>query len=179
MSNLPSGIRVLGTPGHTPNAGFFTLPVEFNSRHHAAQWVKKGPAVDRAQQVQPIIGTQFGSDGWSVWKYPEGHKLKGRPAEVTLASGQYILMFRPIGVQQASNAIYGNVSKRHLIKEQAGHTIGGQPITDPGILNDERLTMGTGIREFGEESFQMPLNPEPLASKVEAPPVATGTTTAE
>lgn len=176
MADLPQGIHVISSAQRGPNAGYFNLPPSFDQKKYVAHWERKGAAVDQRKQVQPILGTNYGSDGWEVWKYPAGHELAGRPAEVALKSGAYILMFRPRSVQESVNAICGNVSKRHLMREARGETIAGQPIADPGILTDEKITQGTGLKEFGEETYQIQLNREPSSPKVEAEPAATGTT---
>lgn len=172
------GIHVISHESRGPNAGFFNLPPQFDVKKYAAHWERKGAAVDQRKQVQPIMGTNLGADGWEVWKYPEGHELKGRPAEVALKSGAYILMFRPRDVQDNVNAICGNVSKQHLIREQGGLTVAGQPRenVDPGMLTDPQITKGTGLKEFGEETFQVQMNPTPSSQKVEAGPAATATT---
>jgi hypothetical protein len=136
---LPSGIRVISSAEKGPNAGYFNLPPDFDQKKHAAHWEREGGAVEQRQQVQPILGTNYGADGWQVWKYPAGHELANRICKVTLKSGTYVLMFRPRNVQDNVNAICGNVSKRHLMREQQGMSIAGAPITDPGILNDEQI----------------------------------------
>lgn len=163
------GITTIAGPSRGPNAGYFNLPPEFDQKKFVSQWSKKGSEVEQAQQVQPIMGTNYGADGWTVWKYPQGHEQAGRLKEVVLKSGTYVLMFRPRPLQEAVNAICGNVSKRHLLSEQRGETLAGKPIPDPGILTDEQIKRGTGLREFGEETFQVQMNPEPSGAKVEAP----------
>lgn len=159
-----------------PSAGIFTLPTEFNSKDYAAQWAPKGNGVDAMKAPQPIIGTNYGACGWSVWQYPKEHRLGNRPAEVVTKSGPYILMFRPKSVQDDVNAIYGNLSKTHLIREQSGESIAGQTVTDHGILSDERIKKGTGITEFGGETLSVPMNPVSNAPRREASPVATAMT---
>jgi hypothetical protein len=157
----------------TPSAGIFTLPSDFDKVLYSAQWITKGPAVDAAKMPQPIVGTNYGAEGWAVWQYPKGHKLAGRPAEVATRSGVYILMFRPLSVQEGVNALYGNVSKKHLLREQSGETIAGQAVIDPGILSDSRIRAATGITEFGGDDPQMRMNPEPTGTRVQAQPLAT------
>ncbi len=177
MDQLPQGIRTISSSERGPNAGYFNLPPEFDAKKCAAHWAREGGEVAQRQQVQPILGTNYGSDGWEVWKYPDSNKeMRGRIHKVTLKTGTYVLMFRPKSVQDNVNAICGNVSKRHLMNEQRGATLAGQPIQDPGILTNEQLKRGTGLSEFGEEPFQLPMNREPSSQKVEAEPAATGTT---
>ena len=167
-----ANIFVMGKPKET-SAGVFTLPLQFSSTEFAAEWVKKGADVDAKRAVQPILGTNLGSVGWEPWLYPDG-KLKGRPAEVTVKNGSYILMCRPRKAQDDVNAIYGNVSKQHLVREQSGETIAGQQPTDSGMLNDQRIKEATGITEFGGEDPKVQFNPVRVQkSQVEAPPIAT------
>lgn len=157
-----------------PTAGVFNLPPEFDKDNYVAEWVKKGSDVDAKKLAQPIVGTNYASQGWTVWTHPQGHRLAGRPAEVpTSKSGVYILMYRPRKIQEQVNALYGNVSKQHLIREQSGQSIAGQIVSDPGMLSDERIKQATGITEFGGEDLQVQMNSVPLARKVQAPPVAT------
>lgn len=156
-----------------PNSGIFTLPLDFDKKAHVSEWVKKGPEVDAKKGPQPIIGTNYGSEGWQVWLYPPGHKMSKRPCEVATKTGPYILMFRPKAVQEQVNALYGNVSKQHLIREQSGESIAGQQITDSGILSDERIKQATGITEFGGDEPKIQMNPVRLSPRIEAPPAAT------
>ena len=153
------------------NEGYFTLPIEFDRIAFVANWVKIGPDVEKARQLQPILGTRQASVGWETWKYPKGHRDATKPCKVTLKSGEYVLMYRPRKVQQNVNAIYGNVSKRHLLREQRGETIGGTPVMDPGVLNHERITEN-GIRDFGDD-YVMNVVPNRVAGEpvVEAPPI--------
>lgn len=156
-----------------PSAGIFQLPTDFDKKTLSANWVQKGAAVDAAKMPVPIIGTNYGAEGYQVWQYPKGHKLAGRPCEVATKGGSYILMFRPLTVTQQVNAIYGNVSKRHLIQEQSGRTIAGQPIIDPGMLSDERIRKATGIKEFGgDDEFSVEMNLVQNTNRVEAQPAA-------
>jgi hypothetical protein len=155
-----------------PSAGIFQLPKEFDTTKYAAQWTKQGSEVDAAQSPQPILGTNYGSVGWKVWQYPSEHKLKGQLAKVPVKNGTYVLMFRPRSVQDSVNAIYGNVSKQHLIREQSGESIAGQLVTDPGILTDDRIRQATGITEFGGEGLRVQMNPISSGRQVEAQPAA-------
>jgi hypothetical protein len=167
-------IFVMGRPKEA-SAGVFTLPAEFDTAKHAAEWVKKGPDVDAKRAAQPILGTNFGAVGWTPWAYPAGHALAKRPAEVTVKGGTYILMCRPRSVQNDVNAIYGNVSKQHLVREQSGQTIAGSPV-EGGMLSDSRIREATGITEFGGEDLRVEMNPVAVAPRVEAQPVATAET---
>lgn len=157
---------------HEASAGVFNLPTTFDKQKYAAHWVKKGNAVDAMKAPQPILGTNYGAEGWSVWQYPNGN-LKGRPAEVTTEkSGVYVLMCRPRSVQDDVNAIYGNVSKQHLIKETTGQSIAGQEIADGGMLTDDMIRKATGITEFGGEDTPVLMNRIRNGVRVEPVPAA-------
>jgi hypothetical protein len=167
-------IFVMYREGNT-NAGVFALPKEFDTKLYAAEWAKKGADVDAKRGPQPIVGTNFGAVGWKPWLYPEDSKLKGRPCEVAVKNGTYVLLCRPRGVQNDVNAIYGNVSKQHLIREQQGESIAGQPVRDPGMLSDARIRETTGIKEFGgDDRLNIEMNSVAVKTpQVEQAPVAT------
>lgn len=169
---MQEGIFVLET-SKEPSAGVFTVPQDFDKQRNAIQWAKKGPEVDALRGPQPIIGTNYGAEGWQVWLHPPGHKLAKRPFEVATKTGIYILMYRPKPVQEQVNALYGNVSKQHLVREQAGEQIGGQLVTDAGILSDARIKQATGITEFGGDEPRIIMNTVQLSPRVEAPAAAT------
>lgn len=160
-----------------PSAGVFQLPPEFDKLKYAAEWVKRGAAVDSKKLPQPILGTNHGSEGWTVFTFPKDHRLAGRPAEVpTAKDGVYILMMRPLSVQKDVNAIYGNISKQHLVHQQSGEFI-ADPVTggnnsDRGMLSDARIRQGTGVTEFGGETLNIPMNLVRNVPKVEAEPAA-------
>lgn len=176
MSNVSDleGIVTLSAPVGG-GAGHFTLPSEFNQQLFAAHWALVGPAVESAKQLQPILGTNKAAQGWEVWKFPKGSKNAEKPHKVSVKNGEYVLMFRKKSIQNNVNAIYGNVSKRHLIREQRGESIGGAVIRDPGVLNNERIAKQYNIRDFGDEyEMNVPENPETSAPQVVAEPDATG-----
>lgn len=156
------------------NAGAFSLPAEFNREELAAEWVKKGAEVDAKRGAQPILGTNYGSPGWKPWVFPEGHRLKGKNFETSVKTGTYVLMCRKRAIQDDVNALYGNVSKQHLVRETAGETIAGQAPTDLGMLTDQRIREATGIKEFGGDDPKVEFNQVRVrASQVEEPPAAT------
>lgn len=155
------------------SAGYFELPTEFDQKKMSANWVKVGPMVDKAQQFQPILGTTKAAQGWVVWKYPKGHKTADKPHKVVVSTGEFILMWRPKHISETVNAIYGNVSKRHLVRQQA-ETIPvapGAPADSGGVLTNDRITRESGLRDFGDDYvMNVPQNPEQTAAQVTAPP---------
>lgn len=158
------------------NAGFFQLPTQFDQIQHSANWVPKGPQVEKAQQLQPILGTNKAASGWAVWKYPKGHKDAGKPHTANTSKGDYILMFRPKHVSEAVNAIYGNVSKRHLVRHQGEVTpVAPGADGDRSVLSNAVLNQH-GVRDFGDDyTMNIPQNPETTAAQVTAPPGTEGT----
>lgn len=158
------------------NAGIFQLPVDFDATKFSANWVPVGPSVEKAQGLQPILGTNKAAEGWSVWKYPNGHKTAGKPHKASTSKGEYMLMFRPKPISDAVNAIYGNVSKRHLVRHQ-NETIPVAPDApaDRSVLSNAALNQH-GVRDFGDDYvMNVPQNPEQPAAQVNAPPSVVGT----
>lgn len=136
-------IQLLTSPtGSNQAAGPLNLPVGFDIKISAAKWVKDGPDVQAAGEREWILGTNLTADGWLPWK-----DAKGRPHKVSLRSGTYILLHRSLAVQKDVNAIYGNIGKERLLQEKSGQTTGGVPVTDPGLLSDERIAKVTGEKE--------------------------------
>lgn len=169
------GIIEMSSPGQL-NPGIFRLPAQFDTKLFAASWVKKGPEVEAARGVQPILGTSKGATGWEIWRYPAKHPQAGKPCTVTSKAGEFILMFRKRNIQDNVNAIYGNVSKRHLMKEQTGEVLDSKPVGDRGVLTHSRLQK-MGMQDFGDDyQVNLPENPESSAPLVSPEPDAVGTT---
>lgn len=168
-------IEIISKPlrdlGETP--GPLTLPVAFDRKKFAAKWVLEGPAVDAAAERQYIPGTHMTADGWDVWRSPEG-----KPHKVALQSGVHVLLCRSKKVQDAVNAICGNVGKSRLSQERTGETVAGEQPTDPGILNDARIAQVEG----GERLEEGDIRPNPVESgedsrRVTAPTLKTKSST--
>ena len=154
-------IQFLTTPTGETHAGIFTLPANFDRQEHAAKWVKVGHSVAAAANREHLVGTSLTADGWEVWK--DGKTpATGVPHKIPAASGEYILLFRSRKVQDAVNAIYGNVGKERMQQEKRGQTTGGVPITDNGMLGEERLSRATGE---SNEDEPVAFNPVPDIEK--------------
>lgn len=168
------GIQIISRPlaalGETP--GPLNLPPDFDRKKYAAKWVKEGPAVAAAAERQWIPGTQATADGWEVWRNAEN-----KPHKVALQVGTHVLLCRPRAVQDAVNAICGNVGKSRLSQERKGETVAGKPPEDPGMLNDDRIAKVAGKEELEEGDIQM--NPVPDTEhpqRVETPALKTAGT---
>jgi hypothetical protein len=148
-------------------AGPFTLPANFDTKQHAAKWVKKGPAVQAAAEREYILGTRMTADGWAVWK--DG----GKPHTITITSGEHILLFRPKAIQDAVNAIYGNVGKERMMSEKKGHTVAGEAKADPGLLGEDTLTKQLGGEGVADEDGDVKLNKVDFGERVEQPELQT------
>lgn len=150
------GIQILQQPESEVDAGIFNLPNEFDREAYASRWVAMGNAVEKAKERQPLIGTRLTADGWQVFTE------KGKPVKrSTDKGGEFVLMFRPREVQDAVNAIYGNVGKERMIMHKKGEsTSGGVPLT-PGLLTEEQVARQTGER-VSEEDGGVKFNPIPI-----------------
>lgn len=153
--------------------GPLTLPASFDRKLYAAKWVKKGPAVAAAAEREWIPGTRLSADGWLVWKDGET-PTTGKPYTVHLSSGEHVLLFRLREIQDAVNAICGNIGKERLLQEKRGETTGGVPIADPGMLSDDRLTKVIGKEELGDGEVTMNKIPNVGRQRVEVPPLEVG-----
>lgn len=97
-------------------SGQLALPPQADRKKHAFKWVKEGLQVEGAQQNQIIKGDRIVEvDGWVCWKTPQGQLCKR-----VLESGRYVLMCRPRALQDAVNALCGNVSRERIVKEHSG-----------------------------------------------------------
>jgi hypothetical protein len=162
------GIQILSQPESEVDAGIFNLPKDFDTKVHAAKWVAEGNAVEKAKERQTLIGTRLHADGWTV--YTE----KGKPVKrSTERGGSFILMFRPREIQDAVNAVFGNVGKERMIMHKKGEsTSGGVPL-NPGILTEEQVVRQTGERA-SEEDGAVIFNPIPMDSEtLEVAPLQT------
>lgn len=162
------GIQVIQGPGvalgETP--GPLNLPAGFDRKKWAAKWVKQGPSVEAAAEREWIPGTKVTADGWQVWR-----DSQKKPHVVALQSGKHVLLCRPKVVQEAVNAICGNLGKSRLQAERKGETIMGAAPKDAGMLSDDRITKATGQREELEEG-DIQMNPVPDtedSARVETP----------
>lgn len=162
------GIEILSVPRGTrqiTSAGPLTLPVGFDHKKHAAKWVRVGPMVAAAAEREHLVGTEnVTADGWQVWKDGE-NAVAGKPYKVALASGEHVLLFRDKAVQEAVNAIYGNIGKERMSQERRGETTGGIPTSDSGMLNDDRLSRVIGKEPLEEGDVK--LNKVPNVRRVE------------
>lgn len=132
-------IEILKVHEGDTGAGLFNLPMSFDRKRYAACWKKVGQEVTAAQQREVIASLGLTADGWEVFKD------NGKICKVaTKKDGEYVLMFRPREIQDAVNALYGNESKRRLLVEKRGETIGGKPVEDPGLLNERVLEQSIG-----------------------------------
>ena len=161
-------IEILQQPESEVDAGIFNLPKDFDREKYATCWKLAGNAVEKAKERQVLIGTRLTADGWEV--YTE----KGKPVKrSTERGGEYILMFRPREIQDAVNAVFGNVGKERMILHKKGEsTTGGVPLT-PGILTEEQVLRQTGER-LSEEDGAVKFNPVPVnRGAIEVAPLQT------
>lgn len=160
------GMEVVKTPEQQVHAGIFQLPPDFDRTKFAAEWVEQeNVPVKQQRNLMPQVGVTV--PGLTVWKGDDG---KGKPHVVNAAGGKkkFVLMCRPLKVQKAMNALYGNVTKRMINREVRGETAAGEGIQDPGILTEQTLRQVAG-GSLAEESVQ------PLNSAVDEPSPAVST----
>lgn len=166
---LPAG------PESNRGGGPCELPFEFDSKRFASAYHPKGAGVNAARGVQNILGTQYSAPGWQVWTYPkergtgimdektgdekmEKHPMAGQPHEVTLAGGKesggtYVLMFRPIEIQDQVNLVCALRSREMMEADLRGVTVGGNT-PDTGLVTEQVLRKQMGTE--GEPDLAMP-----------------------
>lgn len=152
---------IKGPVGSQTDAGIFNLPIGFDLRQHAAQWVAKDDVANK-QQRQPVVGTQYSAEGWEIWR----KDTKDKPTEVSVSGNKvFVLMCRSRTTQDAVNAEYGNVSKRSINQEIQGQTIQGKEIVDPGMIPESQIKkiQGSIGDNTGEMSLNEIFNSEPAA----------------
>lgn len=163
------GIKVIrmpkGAAGETP--GPLNLPVAFDRKKFASKWVKEGPAVAAAAEREWIPSTNMTADGWDVWRDPETNK----PHKVALQSGPHVLLCRARVVQDAVNAICGNIGKERLSSERKGETVAGAAPSDSGMLSDDKLNKVMGMEEEDEGDVE----PNPVPGDISAQRVTKST----
>jgi len=164
------GIQIVRGPlgGAAEAPGPLSLPIGFDRKKWAPKWVKVGPSVQAASEREWMPGASATADGWEVWRNSEG-----KPQKVALLSGEHILLCRSRVVQDAVNAIYGNVGKSRLRQERTGETIAGAAPSDPGQLSDARIAKVAGKEEQEEGDIAMNPVPDTNGQRIELPPLAT------
>lgn len=140
--------------------GSFKLPANFDQGGLAAGFYLESE-VPSMQADQTLHGTKFSAPGWAVWKEPDfllGTKTpnpdKGKKKTVTTRDKVpevYVLMCRPMDVQQQVNEVYGMLSRERMDNEIA--TSAAFTSQDTGMLSDERLKSEIGA-EAEAESIQ-------------------------
>lgn len=163
------GIQILDQPHSEADAGIFNLPPKFPRAEKASFWHKEGTQMLKAQEREHLLGTKLTADGWEPWKDPDN---KQQIVKRVCSSGTYILCARPREVQDAVNAIYGNVGKERMIAQKRGQPTTGGVEIDPGMLSEEQLAKASGERiptDDGEVRF----NPVTLDKKIEVAPLQT------
>lgn len=150
------GIELLKGPiAHGELPGPLTPPDEFDRKKFASKWVKEGRDVEAAATREYLLGTKYTADGWEVWKTAEG-----RPFTIPLASGKYVLLYRLKVVQDAVNALYGNLGKERLSQERQRVTSvapgdAGINPNDPGVLDDAIIKQQEKSDWAGEGDVKM------------------------
>lgn len=122
-ANTQSKLHLLKKGGDVmrqQGSGLLTPPADFDLSRFAAKWAKEGNEVAVAMQEQRVQGTEYTAPGWQPWKDKDGKQYR-----VSLGDGSYILMFRPKEIQQAVQEAYGELSRKRLIAEGIGETVGG------------------------------------------------------
>lgn len=144
--------------------GRFALPAEFDTAKFAAGFYQKGQQVLAMQQQQVVVGTAYTAAGWQVWKYPgvaetnessskkkkkskgvddiTGENKAGRPHEVTSTGkdgATFVLMFRPIELQEQVNRAYGDLSLDQMVNEIRGDTLNPDAAGAGGMLTHKDL----------------------------------------
>lgn len=147
--------------------GKFALPVEFDSTKLASAFYGEGQEAESMRALQPLIGAPYQVMGWEIWRYPaevptgeldsktkepimRKHPMGGNPHKVagSKVGENFVLMFRPIEVQEQVNMVYGDVSLDMLTREATGETLTvAQAAGDPGMLTNTRLA-----REMGPDA---------------------------
>lgn len=130
------GITFTKIPEQQAHAGLFELPPDFPRRELSGQWVLQ-EAVRSMEQRQPMPQVGAMAPGLTVWMGEDG---KGKIKIVVDGKGRkHVLMYRPRKVQEAINALYGNVTKMLHNRNVKGETISANEQQDPGMLSESRL----------------------------------------
>ena len=137
------------------SAGKFDLPLDFDTKAHAAEWVNKKD-VEGMRGRQRLMGIPATADGWTVWK-----DKNGKICEVDTREGKWTLMYRPKVIQQAVNVLYGNLGKENARFEQEGASVAGSALQDPGMLPEKRLR-GLGLAPDELERNEAQFQPTPI-----------------
>ena len=74
----------------------------------------------------------------------------------------------PRAIQDQVNALFGNVSKQQIRREQTGETVAGAALQDPGMLTEQRLRSVAGEGSLVGEEGDLQLNEVSGKGHVEA-----------
>lgn len=147
-------LEPISGPTGQPDAGIFNLPPGFDKDKFAAEWVEEGQVAFKRQR-QNLPQTGMTADGWEPYKQPGVNKA------FSIVSGngkRYVLMVRPRVIQDQVNALFGNVSKKQIRREQTGETVAGAAPQDPGMLTEQRLRTVAGEGSMVGEEADLQLN---------------------
>lgn len=164
-SNLNLLRKVPGQLSGQNLGGRFALPIEFDQGKYAAAFYQKGQQVMAMQQDQVIVGTEYATPGWQVWKYPGVAEKKkergkvdkaataedkaGRPHEVTSQSkdgATFVLMFRPLELQRQVNRAYADLSREAMINEVRGDR--------PAVTSGDGILTNAMLKSVGERDIE-------------------------
>ncbi len=161
------GIEAIKQPSGSVDAGIFNLPPNFPTKKFAVEWVEEGQ-VPFKKQRQSLPGANASADGWEVYKGTDG---KDKLTTTTNGAGKkFVLMVRPRKLQDDVNALFGNVSKKHILSELKGETVAGAQPQDAGMLPQTRLQ-----REQTSSAEQGDIALNPLSVDDEQPSAAMST----
>lgn len=158
------GLEFLAQPSTEPDAGLFNLPPSFDRKENAAKWVAVGHAVGQAQQRENLVGAGgVTADGWAVFK------VEGKPHKAATSKGEFVLMFRPRAVQDAVNAVYGNVGKKRMMAEKQLAATSTTEQRATGMLSDEQLAQAGYRDPSTADDGSIQLNRIDIAPRVTKP----------
>lgn len=123
---------ITGTPFQSDGWEVWTFPEDSNI-----------PDGDKKKEVKNPNWTE-GSKKPKTISVPvlKKHPLAGKPHSLPPLDRDgvvYVLMYRPIEVQEQVNEVLGLLSIEQMTAEVNGQTIAGLPSNDPGMLGAERL----------------------------------------
>ena len=153
------GIELLEGPDRTAqgSAGKFDLPLGFDTKKWAAQWVNS-KEVEANRGRERLLGIRATADGWTVYK----DEKTGKVCKVNVKEGEFTLMVRPREVQDAVNILYGNLGKTNALAEQEGDLVAGKGPQDPGMLPEKTLrNLGLASGELERNAAQFTPTPIP------------------
>jgi len=163
-TSIPGLTRFEGPRKSSLQPHKFSLPAGFDRTKFAARWEEEGLPVLDAANPEILAYAGLVAEGWKPWTVidveatAKQRKAKAQPEKPgepvkelpevppvrvpftrVVGKKKFVLLYRPIELQRAVNAIYGEESRSRVTMEVKGDKVSALQEHDDGVLGDNKI----------------------------------------